>query len=92
VVIIGREIAVSALREWMAEVGKRRKVAVSGWGKAKTVMQMTAISMLLFRDSLWGIPVMSIGEALLYIAAGLTLWSMISYLRAAWPALSDSDS
>lgn len=91
VVIIGREIAVSALREWMAEVGKRRKVAVSGLGKVKTVMQMTAISMLLFRDSLWGIPVMSIGEALLYIAAGLTLWSMISYLRAAWPALSDSD-
>ncbi len=92
VVIIGREIAVSALREWMAEVGKRRKVAVSGLGKVKTVMQMTAISMLLYRDSLWGIPVMSIGEALLYIAAGLTLWSMISYLRAAWPALSDSDS
>lgn len=91
-VIIGREIAVSALREWMAEVGKRGKVAVSGLGKVKTVMQMTAISMLLFRDSLWGIPVMSIGEILLYIAAGLTLWSMTSYLRAAWPALTDSDS
>ncbi len=91
-VIIGREIAVSALREWMAEVGKRGKVAVSELGKVKTVMQMTAISMLLYRDSLWGIPVMSIGEILLYVAAGLTLWSMISYLRAAWPALTDSDS
>jgi len=91
-VIIGREIAVSALREWMAEMGKRGKVAVSGVGKVKTVMQMTAISMLFYRDSLWGIPIMSIGEILLYIAAGLTLWSMISYLRAAWPALTDSDS
>lgn len=91
-VIIGREIAVSALREWMAEVGKRGKVAVSELGKVKTVMQMTAISMLLYRDSLWGIPVMSIGEILLYVAAGLTLWSMIRYLRAAWPALTDSDS
>lgn len=91
-VIIGREITVSALREWMAEVGKRGKVAVSGLGKVKTVMQMTAISVLLYRDSLWGIPVMAIGEFLLYVAAGLTLWSMISYLRAAWPALTETDS
>ncbi len=91
-VIIGREITVSALREWMAEVGKRGKVAVSGLGKVKTVMQMVAISVLLYRDSLWGIPVMTIGEILLYVAAGLTLWSMISYLRAAWPALTGGDS
>lgn len=91
-VIIGREITVSALREWMAEVGKRGKVAVSGLGKVKTVMQMVAISVLLYRDSLWGIPVMTIGEILLYVAAGLTLWSMISYLRAAWPALTETDS
>lgn len=91
-VIIGREITVSALREWMAEVGKRGKVAVSGLGKVKTVMQMVAISVLLYRDSLWGIPVMAIGEILLYVAAGLTLWSMISYLRAAWPALTEGDS
>ncbi len=91
-VIIGREIAVSALREWMAEIGKRGKVAVSGLGKIKTVMQMIAISVLLYRDSLFGIPVMAIGEVLLYVAAGLTLWSMILYLRAAWPALTDGDS
>ncbi len=90
-IIIGREITVSALREWMAEVGKRGKVAVSGLGKIKTVMQMVAISVLLYRDSLWGIPVMTIGEILLYVAAGLTLWSMIIYLRAAWPALTEDD-
>ncbi|MFV1998552.1 MAG: CDP-diacylglycerol--glycerol-3-phosphate 3-phosphatidyltransferase [Acidiferrobacterales bacterium] len=91
-VIIGREITVSALREWMAEVGKRAKVAVSMWGKVKTVMQMIAISVLLYRDSLLGIPTMTIGEILLYVAAGLTLWSMIRYLRSAWPALTDNDS
>lgn len=90
-VIIGREITVSALREWMAEIGKRGKVAVSGLGKIKTVMQMIAISVLLYRDSLFGIPVMAIGEVLLYVAAGLTLWSMILYLRAAWPALTDGE-
>lgn len=91
-VIIGREIAVSALREWMAEVGKRSSVAVSSLGKVKTVMQMTAISMLLYRDALFGIPVMTIGEILLYVAAGLTLWSMSSYLQAAWPALTEGKS
>jgi CDP-diacylglycerol--glycerol-3-phosphate 3-phosphatidyltransferase len=86
-VIIGREITVSALREWMAELGKRKKVAVSSLGKVKTVMQMVAISFLLFRSSLWSIPIMTIGEILLYLAAILTLMSMLSYLRAAWPAL-----
>jgi len=91
-VIIGREITVSALREWMAEVGKRAEVAVSGLGKVKTVMQMIAISVLLFRDTLFGLPVMALGEILLYVAAALTLWSMIRYLRAAWPALTGSDS
>ena len=91
-VIIGREITVSALREWMAEIGKRKKVAVSSLGKGKTVMQMVAISFLLYRDSLWSIPIMTIGEILLYLAAILTLISMLSYLRAAWPALSDRDA
>lgn len=91
-VIIGREITVSALREWMAEVGMRSKVAVSGLGKVKTVMQMIAISVLLYRDLLFGLPVMALGEILLYVAAGLTLWSMISYLRSAWPTLTDGDS
>ena len=91
-VIIGREITVSALREWMAEIGNRKKVAVSSIGKVKTVMQMVAISFLLFRGSLWSIPIMTIGEILLYLAAILTLVSMFSYQRAAWPALSSGDS
>jgi CDP-diacylglycerol--glycerol-3-phosphate 3-phosphatidyltransferase len=91
-VIIGREITVSALREWMAEIGKRKKVAVSSLGKVKTVMQMVAISFLLFRGQLWSIPIMTIGEILLYLAAILTLMSMLNYLRAAWPALSQGDS
>ena len=91
-VIIGREITVSALREWMAEIGKRKKVAVSSLGKVKTVMQMVAISFLLFRGQLWSIPIMTIGEILLDLAAILTLMSMLNYLRAAWPALSQGDS
>ena len=87
VVIIGREIAVSALREWMAELGARARVAVSLLGKFKTTGQMIAIPFLLYRESLLGLPVLRIGEWLLYIAAGLTLWSMVIYLRAAWPSL-----
>jgi CDP-diacylglycerol--glycerol-3-phosphate 3-phosphatidyltransferase len=86
-VILGREIAVSALREWMAEVGKRGHVAVSVVGKFKTTSQMIAIGMLLWREPLGPLPVFRIGEILLYVAAGLTLWSMLSYLRAAWPNL-----
>jgi CDP-diacylglycerol--glycerol-3-phosphate 3-phosphatidyltransferase len=86
-VIMGREIAVSALREWMAEVGKRGHVAVSLVGKFKTTSQMVAIGMLLWREPLGPVPVFRIGEILLYLAAGLTLWSMLSYLRAAWPNL-----
>jgi CDP-diacylglycerol--glycerol-3-phosphate 3-phosphatidyltransferase len=86
-VIIGREIAVSALREWMSEVGKRSHVAVSFVGKTKTTAQMIAIPFLLWQESFWGLPVFRIGEGMLYLAAGLTLWSMLSYLRAAWPNL-----
>jgi CDP-diacylglycerol--glycerol-3-phosphate 3-phosphatidyltransferase/cardiolipin synthase len=89
-VIIGREIAISALREWMAEIGSRTKVAVSMTGKFKTAAQMVAISLLLYRDDLFGLPVYSIGLILLYIAVALTLWSMLLYLRAAWPSLRDS--
>ncbi|MHB8742678.1 MAG: CDP-diacylglycerol--glycerol-3-phosphate 3-phosphatidyltransferase [Sulfuricaulis sp.] len=84
-VIIGREIAVSALREWMAEVGKRSHVAVSFIGKTKTTAQMIAIPFLLWREPFWGLPIFQIGETLLYLAAALTFWSMLSYLRAAWP-------
>ncbi len=86
-VILGREIAVSALREWMSEVGKRSHVAVSVIGKAKTSAQMIAIPFLLWRDPFWDLPVFQIGEILLYSAAALTLWSMLSYLKAAWPNL-----
>jgi CDP-diacylglycerol--glycerol-3-phosphate 3-phosphatidyltransferase len=86
-VILGREIAVSALREWMAGVGKRGHVAVSIIGKLKTTSQMLAIGMLLWRDPLGPLDVFKMGEILLYAAAALTLWSMLSYLRAAWPNL-----
>ena len=86
-VIIGREIAISALREWMAEIGNRTRVAVSEIGKFKTAAQMVAISLLIYRDDLWGVPVYTVGLVLLYIAVVLTLWSMTLYLRAAWPSL-----
>jgi CDP-diacylglycerol--glycerol-3-phosphate 3-phosphatidyltransferase len=91
-VIIGREITISALREWMAEIGDRTKVAVSAIGKFKTTVQMTAIALLIYRDDLWGIPVYTIGQLLLYIAVVLTLWSMLLYLRAAWPSLRGHQS
>lgn len=86
-VILGREIAVSALREWMAGLGKRSHVAVSVIGKIKTGAQMLAIPFLLWQAPLAGLPIFRIGELLLYMAAGLTLWSMFVYVQAAWPAL-----
>jgi CDP-diacylglycerol--glycerol-3-phosphate 3-phosphatidyltransferase/cardiolipin synthase len=87
VVIIGREITISALREWMAELGARARVAVSVVGKFKTAAQMVAVIFLLYRDDLLGIPVYAIGFVLLYAAVILTLWSMTVYIRAAWPSL-----
>lgn len=87
-VIIGREITVSALREWMAELGARRKVAVSFWGKFKTVLQMIALILLIYRAPLFGLPIYETGMVALYIAAILTLWSMLQYLYLAWPELS----
>jgi len=87
-IIIGREIAISSLREWMAEMGKRGQVKVSGLGKLKTIFQMTAISFLLFEQDLLGIPISLIGLILLYLAAALTLWSMWIYLHAAWPTMT----
>ena len=86
-VIIGREIAISALREWMAELGERAHVAVSSIGKVKTTLQMIAILLLLYRVPLGPVPVYEIGVVLLYVAALLTLWSMFVYLRAALPML-----
>jgi CDP-diacylglycerol---glycerol-3-phosphate 3-phosphatidyltransferase len=87
-VIVGREIAISALREWMAEVGARGKVAVSSIGKWKTIFQMTGLSLMLFRSDVWILPAFELGVYCLVAAAALTLWSMVMYLRAAWPDLT----
>jgi len=89
-VIVGREITISALREWMAEIGARRKVAVSELGKYKTGFQMTGLSMMLFRENLLGFPIYELGLYCLIVAAVLTLWSAVVYLRAAWPELKGS--
>lgn len=86
-VIIGREITISALREWMAELGARAEVAVSVIGKIKTAVQMIAILLLIYEAPIAGIPIFTVGFVLLYVAATLTFWSMILYLRAAWPSL-----
>jgi CDP-diacylglycerol--glycerol-3-phosphate 3-phosphatidyltransferase len=86
-VIVGREIAVSALREWMAHLGARAKVAVSSLGKWKTILQMVGLSFMMYRQDLFGLPIYRMGVWLLVIAAALTLWSMVSYLKAAWPEL-----
>jgi CDP-diacylglycerol--glycerol-3-phosphate 3-phosphatidyltransferase len=86
-VIVGREITISALREWMAQMGAHGLVKVAGLGKLKTIVQMTAISLLIFREPLLGLPMFLIGEWLLGVAAALTLWSGADYLRAAWPTM-----
>jgi len=88
IVIISREITVSALREWMAELGKRASVAVSYVGKVKTTFQMVAITGLLAYPPDFDLPVVWISYVLLYIAMALTLWSMMIYLKAAWPDLA----
>ena len=90
-IIIGREITISALREWMAGIGQRAKVAVSVIGKVKTTAQMLALLMLLYEEPFLDQPVYEIGVVLLYIAAVLTLWSMMVYLQAALPMLMDDD-
>ena len=86
-IIIGREIAISALREWMAKIGESRSVAVSMVGKLKTISQMVAISLLLYYDPFLGLNTHRIGTWLIYLAALLTLWSMGYYLRKALPEL-----
>jgi CDP-diacylglycerol---glycerol-3-phosphate 3-phosphatidyltransferase len=95
IVIIGREIAISALREWMAEIGQRGKVKVSQLAKYKTILQIVGLSCMLFRWNLpilpgISLPIFEIGLVLTIIAAFLTLLSAISYLRAAWPDLRGS--
>jgi phosphatidylglycerophosphate synthase len=92
IVIIGREIAISALREWMAEIGQRGKVKVSQLAKYKTILQIVGLSCMLFRWNLTifpgvSLPIFEIGLVLTVIAAFLTLISAISYLRAAWPEM-----
>jgi len=88
-VIVGRELTISALREWMADLGERTTVNVAYIGKVKTLFQMFAIGFLLYQNALWGIPVYTIGLTLLYIATALTIWSMYVYLRAAWPMMKE---
>ncbi len=87
IVIVAREIIISALREWMAEIGQSSAVAVSGLGKWKTTAQMIAIGALLFQKNLLGLPTMLIGEILVYVAAALTIWSMAIYMSAASKAV-----
>lgn len=91
IIIISREITISALREWLAELHKRNIVAVSWVGKWKTTMQMIAIALMLYADPIVGLPTFLIGEIFLVIAALLTIWSMCLYLKAAWPTLRDAD-
>lgn len=83
IVIVGREIGVSALREWMAELGQRGIVAVSFMAKVKTTCQIVALLLLLYHQPIFGLPTFALGMVLIYIAAALTLWSMFVYLRAA---------
>jgi CDP-diacylglycerol--glycerol-3-phosphate 3-phosphatidyltransferase/cardiolipin synthase len=87
VIIIGREIAISALREWMAKIGRSRSVAVSFLGKVKTTCQMVAIVLLLHHDRLLGLSAQIVGTLLIYVAALLTLWSMGYYMRRALPGI-----
>lgn len=84
IVIIGREITISALREWMAEMGVRSKVAVGWLGKVKTTLQIIALALLLYQHDLFGLPIYKIGMVALYIATVLTIWSMLDYLKAAF--------
>ncbi|MDB5727179.1 MAG: pgsA [Noviherbaspirillum sp.] len=90
-IIIGREIAISALREWMAQIGASKSVAVSSLGKIKTVAQMVAIPMLLFNGYIFGvIDTRYWGGWLLGLAAVLTVWSMFYYMRKAWPLIKET--
>ena len=87
-IIIGREITISALREWIAKIGAARNVAVSMLGKIKTAAQMAAIPLLLYAAPLAGYDTLLVGEWLIWLAALLTLWSMGYYLRMAWPEIA----
>ncbi|WP_454764453.1 CDP-diacylglycerol--glycerol-3-phosphate 3-phosphatidyltransferase [Cupriavidus campinensis] len=88
-VIIGREITISALREWMAQIGASKSVAVNFLGKLKTTVQMVAIPLLLFNDALFGMDASVLGGWMIYVAAVLTLWSMFYYMKLAWPQIRE---
>ena len=87
-IIIGREITISALREWMATIGERANVKVTMAGKVKTVLQMFGIGFMVYQNKFLGLDIYGIGFILLLAAAVMTIWSMIVYLRAAWPYIS----
>jgi CDP-diacylglycerol--glycerol-3-phosphate 3-phosphatidyltransferase/cardiolipin synthase len=87
-VIIGREITISALREWMATIGERANVQVTMAGKLKTVLQMIGIGFMVYQNEFLGIDIYKVGFILLVVAAVMTIWSMFVYLRAAWPFIS----
>jgi CDP-diacylglycerol--glycerol-3-phosphate 3-phosphatidyltransferase/cardiolipin synthase len=87
-IIIGREITVSALREWMATIGERANVRVHMSGKIKTTFQMFGIGFMVYQDEAFGIDVYKVGYVLLIIAAVMTIYSMFIYLKAAWPAIT----
>jgi len=89
-IIIGREVTVASLREWMAELGQRSLVEVSAWGKYKTGFQMFSILCLLYQASLVGIPVRLLGLISIYIASALTIWSMWQYIKIAWPQFKNN--
>lgn len=94
-IIVGREITISALREWMAEIGERMRVGVATIGKIKTIVQMSAIGVLLFQHPkypLFKLPLYQFGQFLLLAAAALTLWSALVYLKWAWPAIRANDA
>jgi CDP-diacylglycerol--glycerol-3-phosphate 3-phosphatidyltransferase/cardiolipin synthase len=90
VIIVAREISISALREWMAQLGSRATVKVSFIGKTKTVAQMLALGFMIFSEPLLGLPIFDIGLAIYYLAAILTILSMVIYLRAAWPVITSN--
>ncbi len=90
IIIVGREVSISALREWMAEMGERALVAVTVIAKFKTAVQMIAILMLIYKESILELPVYTIGYVLLYVSAILTVWSMAVYIKAAWPQMNDT--
>ena len=91
-IIIGREITISALREWMATIGERANVKVDITGKIKTTLQMFGIAFMVWKLPLFGIPIYTIGFVLLVLAAVMTIWSMFVYLRAAWPFIMSDQS